>query len=299
MSRFLGLWTRHGGGNGGFALFLSAILLFSVMDALAKDLTARYEPVQVVWARYAGQTFWAFLLLAPWLGRYLGTDRLWLQLLRSALLFGATFFFFSAFRHLQLAEMTAIFEIAPLVITILSVAILGERVGPRRWLGVGLGLLGALIIIRPGSEVFSPYSLLPALAACCFAGYSIATRFIGPDESPFTSLLYTTLIGTIVASLWVPFHWSTPEGTDIAVMAGFGAIGMAGQLCLILAFTRTEASALAPFSYFGLLFNALWGFVFFAEVPDAFTWTGAAVIVGAGIYVWHRERQAARPVVVP
>jgi drug/metabolite transporter (DMT)-like permease len=287
------LWKRASGETRGILLMLLAVFLFSIMDALAKDLTGRYPPVQVVWARYASQTFWAMLMLLPWLASYLRTAHLPLQLVRSAMLFGATLLFFSAMPFLQLAELTAIFEIGPLVITVLSVVILGETVGPRRWVGVACGLIGALIIIRPGTDVFSPYALLPAAGACCFAGYSIATRFLGSEESPFTTLLYTTLIGTLVASLALPFFWRTPVGWDIVVMSTFGAIGMLGQLCLILALGQAQASVVAPFTYGGLLFNALWGFVFFAERPDIWTWTGAAVIVGAGLYVWHRERQVA------
>lgn len=288
-----GLWRRTSGETRGILLILLAVFLFSIMDAIAKDLTGRYPPVQVVWARYCSQTFWATLMLLPWLTRYVRTAHLPLQLVRSTLLFCATLFFFSAMPFLQLAEMTAIFEIGPLVITILSVVILGEQVGPRRWVGVACGLIGALIIIRPGTEVFSPYALLPAAGACCFAGYSIATRFLGSDESPFTTLLYTTAIGTIVASLAMPFFWRTPVGWDIVVMSTFGAAGMFGQLCLILALGYAQASVLAPFTYGGLLFNSLWGFAFFAELPDVWTWAGAGVIVGAGLYVWHRERQVA------
>lgn len=282
-------WRGSGSETRGILLVILAVFLFSAMDTVAKDLSARHDTVQVVWARYAGQTFWAVLILSPRLRAVLATDRLGLQLLRSALLFGATFFFFAALARLQFAEATAIFEIAPLFITILSVLILREQVGPRRWAGVLAGLVGALVIIRPGTEVFAPAALLPVAAAACFAGYSIATRFLGRDESPWTSLLYTTLIGTLVASLVVPFHWTPPQGADAVKMAGFGAIGMAGQLALILALRLTPASLIAPFAYFGLAFNTLWGFVLFAEVPDGWTVAGATIIVGAGLYVWQRE----------
>jgi drug/metabolite transporter (DMT)-like permease len=283
------LWQRTGAETKGIVLIVLAILLFSIMDTIAKGLTQRYDTTQVVWARYASQTFWAVLILSPRLRSVLRTDRLGLQLLRSALLFGATFFFFSALARLQLAEATAIFEVGPLVITILSVLILKERVGPRRWAGVLAGLVGAIVIIRPGTEVFQPAALLPLAAATCFAGYSIATRFLGQDESPFTSLLYTTLIGTVVATIALPFFWTTPSTGDAAVMASFGAIGMVGQLFLILALGYAQASLIAPFGYMALAFNATWGFLFFAEVPDRWTIAGASIIVGAGLYVWYRE----------
>lgn len=286
------LWQGMTAETKGILLIVSAVLLFSIMDALAKSLIERHDPVQVVWARYASQTFWAIVILSPRLRAVLATDRLGLQLLRSALLFGATLFFFASLAHLKLAEATAIFEVAPLVITILSVLILREQVGPRRWAGVLAGLVGAMVIIRPGTEVFSPASLLPLAAATCFAGYSIATRFLGRDESPFTSLIYTTLLGTLIASLALPFFWTTPAPADAAVMAGFGAIGMVGQLFLILALRHAPASLIAPFAYCSLAFNIVWGILFFAEIPDIWTITGGAIIVGAGLYVWHREMRA-------
>jgi drug/metabolite transporter (DMT)-like permease len=293
-----GYWQRMGGEAQGIALFLLAVLLFSIMDTMAKELSTRQDALQVVWARYTGQTVCAVAILLPRLRQHLATDLMWLQLLRSALLFGATLFFFIALGQLQFAEATAIFQIAPLVITILSVVVLAESVGPRRWFGVLAGLVGALVIIRPGSEVFSVYALFPAIAAMSFAGYSIATRFLGHGESPYTSLLYTTLVGTLVASLALPFFWSPPQGPDWLLMAGMGAVGLVGQLCLILALGQAPASILAPFVYLGLAFNALWGFALFAEVPDGWTVTGAAIIVGAGLYVWHRETRA-KAVAVP
>jgi drug/metabolite transporter (DMT)-like permease len=293
-----GYWQRMGGEAQGIALFLLAVFLFSVMDTMAKELSTRQDALQVVWARYTGQTVCAVAILLPRLRQHLATDLMWLQLLRSALLFGATLFFFIALGQLQFAEATAIFQIAPLVITILSVVVLAESVGPRRWFGVLAGLVGALVIIRPGSEVFSVYALFPAIAAVSFAGYSIATRFLGHGESPYTSLLYTTLVGTLVASLALPFFWSPPQGTDWLLMGGMGAVGLVGQLGLILALGLAPASILAPFVYLGLAFNALWGFALFAEVPDGWTVTGAAIIVGAGLYVWHRETRA-KAVAVP
>jgi drug/metabolite transporter (DMT)-like permease len=286
------LWQGSGAETKGILLIVLAMFLFSVMDSITKGLTDRYDTMQLVWARYASQTFWAVVILAPRLRSVLATDRLGLQLLRSCFLFGATFFFFAALARLAFAEATAIFEIAPLFITVLSVVALGERVGPRRWLGVVAGLVGALVIIRPGAAVFSSAALLPVAAAACYAGYSIATRFVGRDESPYTSLLYTTLVGTVVASAVVPFHWTPPAPVDGVVLATFGLIGMGGQLALILALRHAPASLIAPFGYFGLAFNTLWGFAIFGEVPDAYTVAGGTIIVGAGLYVWHRETRA-------
>jgi drug/metabolite transporter (DMT)-like permease len=277
----------------GILLMLAAIFLFSVMDVIAKGLVERHPPMMVVWARYASQTFWVFVLLAPRVAVLMRTDFPWLQALRSVFLFGATSCFFTSLKYMQLAEALAVFEIAPLVITGLAFVVLREPVGPRRLAGVCVGFLGALIIIRPGTDVFSPASLLPMGAAICYACYAIATRFLGPTENPLTSFLYTALFGAVAASFAMPFIWSPPDLADAATMLTFGIIGGAGQYCMILALSLASASVLAPIGYVGLVLGATWGLVFFGEIPDIWTGIGALVIVSAGLYVWWRERRRA------
>ena len=273
----------------GTLLFLTTLFLFSIMDGIAKGLTERYHPLQVVWARYTSQTVIAFVVLSPFVTRLLRTKYIGLQLIRSAFLFGATMSFFTSLKHLPISSATAIFEISPLFITILGFFVLKEKVGLRRWIGVFFGLIGAMIIIRPGSEVFSFIALLPALAAFCFSGYAISTRFLGKEESPWTSFLYTALIGCIASCVIVPAVWETPTLSDASFMTSMGIVGGLGHYLLIRAFTITEASYLAPFSYVTLLFNGLWGYIFFFEVPDFYTVLGALIIISAGVYVWYRE----------
>ena len=207
------------------------------------------------------------------------------------LLFGATLAFFSALPYLNLAELVAIFEVAPLLITCLSFLILKEKVSWPRWVGVTIGLLGALIIIRPGTEVFTPYAFLPILAASCFAGYSITTRFLGSEESPWTNFLYTALIGTVIASVLVIPKWQPIVPEDLPILASFGIIGGIGHLMLIFALRYTQASILAPFSYFGLLYSSFWGFYVFDELPDFFTYLGAFVIVAQAFCLVSREQE--------
>lgn len=272
-------------------MMICAVATFSMMDVIAKGLSARYDPLQIVWARYTCHTLVVFLWFAPRLKTLLRTDHLILQLIRSAFLFGATFSFFTSIAHIGLAQATAIFDVNPLIVTILAFAVLNERAGPRRIMGVLVGLIGALIIIRPGTEIFSPYAALPLLGASCYASYVISTRFLGRNENSLTSLLYTTLIGTVVACLLVPKVWQAPPPLDAALMLSMGVIGGTGQYFLIRAFTLAEAGVVAPFSYVGLIFAVIFGYVFFAEIPDMMTFFGALVIVGSGLYVWHRERQ--------
>jgi len=142
--------------------------------------------------------------------------------------------------------------------------------------------------------VFSPFAAFPLLAAVCYAAYALATRFVGRGESVWTSLFYTALLGTVVLSLAVTQIWQTPSERAIRMMLALGVVAAIGQFLLIRAFMIAEASLVAPFSYVGLPFAALWGFLFFAELPDRFTVLGAAIIAAAGIYVWHRETREAR-----
>lgn len=278
----------------GIGLALLTALLFSGLDALAKALVPDYPAVQLVWARYAGQTAIVGLLLLPrgrqgFVTRYPGAHAA-----RSVFQFGATALFFSALAHIGLAEATAIMEIAPVLITLGAWAFLGERLGPRRLAGVGVALIGALIIIRPGIGVFQPAALLPVGAAVCYAGYAIITRKVGSDEPVMTALFYTALLGTAVTSALVPFVWEPVAAGDLARFVGLGLLGAAAQFCLIRAYALAEAAVIAPFGYVGLLFASVWGVALFDEVPDGWTVLGALAIVAAGLYVWHRETRGAR-----
>ncbi len=277
----------------GAALLTLSTFCFATMDAVAKGLMQRHDPLQVIWARYAVQALLVAAIVAPWLGRVARTRRLKLQVIRSAFLFGATLFGFLAFSVMPLADATAIFEVGPLAITALAALVLGERVGPRRWTAVGFGFLGALIIIRPGGEAFRAAALLPLMGAMCFAAYAIATRHLSDSEGFWTTSLYSALLGAGLASLSLPFVWRTPSAEDAGLMALMGAIGTAGQLLIIRAFAVAPASAIAPFTYAHLLWATLWGAVLFGDLPDGWTVLGAGVIVGSGLYVWRRERALA------
>lgn len=269
-----------------------SVAVFSTMDMLAKTLGTQVSVSQVLWARYGGQLFVLLIFLAPRLPKTLRTQHPWLQLLRGTVQLTAAACFFIALKTQGLAEATAVADLAPILITLGAAVILREHVGPRRVLGILAALIGALIILRPGSEVFSPEALWPLGSAVSLAGYALATRYIGTTESPFTGLLYSGLICTAVMSLIVPFHWISPSHSAVVLMCAIGLVGTLGQFCMIRAYMTADASAIAPFSYAGLLAASGWGFVVFDTVPDLWTIIGALVIVGAGLYVWHRERQA-------
>lgn len=273
----------------GIAIFVLAIFTMSIMDVIAKAASQRVDVVQVLWARYAGQTLIVFLIVSPRLRSALRTAYPMLQLARSLLLLTATTCFFFAISRLPLADATALMYVNPVLITLGAALFLGERLGMRRALGVGAAMLGALIIIRPGSAVFSASALLPLGGAVAYSGYALITRFVGRGESVWTSLLYTATAGAVVLSLIVPGHWQTPDGTTLALLLAIGLVGATGQLFMIRGLMLAEASAVAPFSYAALIFASFWGVALFGEYPDSATVIGALVIAGAGIYVWHRE----------
>jgi drug/metabolite transporter (DMT)-like permease len=282
----------HAETRGIFAMLL-AFLLFAFVDTIAKHLTGTLHPVQVAWARYTSQTLFIVIFFAPRLRSLARTVNPRLQLIRSALLFTATLFFFTSLSLMEFAEAVALLQTAPLIITALAAVILGEAVGVRRWTGVCIGLLGALIIIRPGLGVFQPAALLPLCAAVCLAAYQVATRMLSSADSIWTTLFYTAGVGTLIACAAVPFFWTPPSLTEALLMLLFGGIAGLGHLALVYGMSQAPASMLAPFNYTALVWAVIFGFLFFAELPGLTTLAGAAIIVGAGLYVWHRERGAA------
>lgn len=278
----------------GILMMLIAIATFTSMDALAKTLITEYPALQVVWARYTGQTVIVTLVFLPQLRRLLRTRYPGLQAARSLMQFGATAFFFVSLGYVGLAEATAITDLNPVLITLGAALFLGEKLGARRIFGVCAALFGALVIIRPGFGVFQPAALLPLCCAICYAGFALATRWVGRDESPSTSLIYSAMFGTLVTTILLPFIWQPIAMADLWGFVLIGALGSVAQFFLIRAFTIAEASAIAPFGYVGILFATGWGILLFDEWPDGWTVIGALVIAGAGVYVWHRETRVAR-----
>lgn len=270
-------------------LMISAIFCFSIMDAGVKALAPNVGVLPALWARYAGQMLLVLVLVSPRLKQVIRTRYPRLQLLRSVLLMSATAFFFTGLSLIPLTDAAALMSTNPVLITLGAAIFLGEPLGVRRVAGIVVAMVGAMIVMRPGSDVFSLSALFPLAAAACYSGYALLTRHVGADEDVWTSLFYTGLVGTVLLSLAVPFRWQSPDLASFALMVLIALAGTFGQLALIRAFSQGEAAMLAPFSYSGLAFAACWGVVFFAEIPDFWTVFGSCVIAGAGLYVWHRE----------
>ena len=276
------------------SLMIMAIVLFTTMDAVAKGLLDRYPTPQVIWARFAGQLVLVLLILRGRTASFLRTGYAKLHLLRCACQFGATALFFTSLGYIGLAEATALTDLNPVLITLGAAIFLGEKLGPRRLIGVGVAMIGAMIVIRPGFGVFTPAALLPLGAALCYTGNALITRYIGPNESAWTSMIYAAAFGAAVLAVVQPFVWVPVSGGDLPLFCLMGALGTGAQLCIIRSFSISEAAVVAPFAYLGIVFAAVWGAVLYTEYPDRWSVTGALVIIAAGLYVWHRETKAAR-----
>jgi drug/metabolite transporter (DMT)-like permease len=286
----------------GILLMLLTMVFFVAADAIAKYLTRSYPVIEVTWGRFV---FHLALLLPFFVGRrnltVFRTSRLRLQLTRSLLQIGSTVLYFSAIALLPLATATVIAFAQPLLLTVFSVPLLGEKVGPRRWSAVLIGFVGVLIIVRPGGGAALGVShwamLLPLATAAVSAFYQIATRLVASHDPVETSLFFTAVSGALVASAAMPFVWQTPDLAGWSLMLATGVLAGAGHYCIINAFKRAPASVLAPFSFTQLIWATALGYLIFGDLPDGATLLGALVIVGSGLYVFYREsvrRSAAR-----
>ncbi len=267
-----------------------ALFFFVIMNSMVKALTEHYPVPEIVWARYVAQFLLMVAIMPHRIPRLLASPRKDIQILRGCLLLGATACTISGLHFLPLADVVALTFISPFVVTVLAALLLGEKVGPRRWIAVAIGFIGMLAIIRPGSTVFQLGALFPIGMAFFLGAYIIATRMISHIADPMSSLFYACLVGTIGATLPLPFFWVTPDPWHLAMMLGAGLFGGIGHFLMIKAYERTEASAIAPFAYTELIWAAAFGLVVFGNFPDLWTWVGAAIITASGLYIAHRER---------
>ena len=279
----------------GILWMLGTMFCFILLDALMKLLLETYPLVQVTWARFFFATVIAIMVAAPRLPEIAVSRAPRFQLVRSVLLMITTGLFNAGIRTTPLATATTIMFMSPIIVTVLSTVLLKEHVGARRWSGIAVGFLGAVIVVRPWESLEGTIGvgvLLLLVAALSNANYQLATRRVRMDD-PVTSLLYTAVAGAVVTSLMLPWSWKWPTVTDWLLLALTGLAGGLGHLCLIRALQAAPASVVAPFSYSSLIWATLFGFVIFGELPDVWTWAGAVLIIGSGLYIFHRERQVA------
>ncbi len=276
----------------GILWMLGTMFCFVTMDASAKQLlTNGHSVTQVVWGRYISQVVLLAAVFAPRLVTLFKTAHVKIQLTRSVLLLLTTILFFSALSHIPIADASAVMLVSPLIVTALSVPLLREKVGIRRWMGVIIGFMGAMLIIRPGAETLQLAALLPLAAAFLYALFQISTKFLSDAENPLTTLVYSALVGGGVLSVAVPFDWAPMATGEWLLLASTGLWGSVGHFCLISAFRNAPASAVVPFMYTNLIWATTYGYFLFGDFPDLFTISGAALISASGLYIFYRERR--------
>lgn len=274
----------------GIACMALGVSMLPLMDGLAKHLSANFHVFQIAWGRFAFHVAWLLPLVAGRLRfRELLSHHPWLQLLRGGLLLGATLCFFGAISWMPLADALALLFISPMVCTLFSPWVLGERVGIWRWAAVAAGFIGALVVMRPGLGVFQPAALLALGAGLCHGSYLLATRRLAGRGNPLITLLFTALVGLIVVSLAMPFVWRPPAAVDWLFMALMGLFAAVGHFLVIRSFDHAPAPLVAPIGYFEIVVATLVGYLGFGDFPDGWTWTGITIIVLSGIVIALRE----------
>lgn len=292
---------------------LGASTAFSLNDMGIKFLSGDYPLHQVVLIRASVGLLFTMAIFMPLEGglRNIRTKRPLTHLLRGLCVVAANMTFFAAIAALPLADAVAIFFVAPLLITVLSVVILKEYVGPRRWVAIFVGLIGVLVIVRPGGAGFQGAAVLPLIAATAYALLHIMTRRLGIAESASTMAFYIQVTFVIVSSAiglalgdgayagtghpsaeFLLRAWVWPPIGDLLIMAGLGASSATGGYLISQAYRISEAGLIAPFEYVALIMAVFWGYIIWDEWPDPLVWVGIALILASGVYMAMREARA-------
>ena len=277
----------------GILWMLATMLCFIALDAVMKLGLDNASLVQVTWGRFFFATMFAIAACARDLPLLLYSKAPAVQLLRSCFLMVTTGLFAAGVASVPLATATTIMFLSPIFVTALSIPLLGEHVGIRRWISIMMGLAGAVIVVAPwqgGLNGVNVGTLYLIAAAVTNALYQITTRQSRGDNA-MTSLLYTASAGAVVTSLILPQHWTPPSTTGWALLVASGALGLLGHLCLIRALSAAPASVVAPFSYSSLVWATLFGVLIWKDWPTPNTWVGAAIIITSGLYIFFREKK--------
>lgn len=280
----------------GIWLMIAAVTVFAAQDGFSRHLAETYNVFMVITIRY---WFFAGFVIALALRQPGGlgamrTRHPVLHLARASLLIAEVCVIVWGYTLIGLINSHAIFAVCPLLIAALAVPVLGEKVGIRRWIAIGTGMVGVLVILQPGSGVFSAASLLPFAAATMFALYSLLTRLTTRDEPAFLSLFWSGLIGAVLVSLLGIPAWEAMTGTDWGLMIIYALLALLGNWLLIRCYEVAEASAVQPFAYLQIVLVSGIGIAVYGEELRANVILGAAIVVGAGIFTLLRARQLER-----
>ncbi len=285
-------WQTSSGTLKGAVWMILAGACFAGLGVTIRLSAADIDILEVIFFR----NFFNLILMLPWLWHIgwvgLRTQRLGLHALRSINGLVAMFFWFTAVTMLPLAEATSLGFTAPLFATMGAALFLSEDVRLRRWVAVGAGFLGTLIILRPGIEIISPGAVLMIVGAVFVAISFLLVKVLSRTEPPNTMVLYMSLLLTPVSAVPLIWVWEMPHGLVWLWLLGVGASATCGHLCFTRAMASADASAVLPYEYVRLIFVAIIAFFLFGEVPDLWTWLGSVVIFGSGVYIANREAAA-------
>lgn len=282
---------RLEGSLAGIAWMMAATLVFVTQDATSRVLLQSYPVAEVAWARFTIHTLLAAAVVLVRAPALLRASRPGWQVVRSFLLFGVSMLMMVALQLMPFMDIAAIVAVTPVLVTALSVPLLGETVGWRRWLGVLVGLAGAMMVAGPASTAFRWVVAVPLLIALTNALYQIVTRKLGPEDHPLTTSVYTALVGAVGTTLFLPLVWVTPDAAGWVLMLVLGLAGTLSHYCMIRAYTAATASVVAPFGYMTLVWAAGYSLLLFAEIPGTMTIAGSLVIAASGLYILYRERK--------
>ena len=277
-------------------ILLSTLIFGPLVQAGTKLVSGDFPIVQIVWVRAAGHLAWMLVLFWPQhrLAMF-RTRRPGVQLARSTLLFASSVLWIIAIPHVSLATAGVIGFTAPIMVVMLSIPMLGEKVGVHRWGAVAAGFVGALVVLRPGSGGLPPEVWLIFGTALSFAVYQILTRQLADTDSLAATATYTVLVQFVVTSVLLPFQFTWPSADQTAAWLAFAGIGLLGgfrHFFVVKAYEHAPASFISPFFYLELVGITAMGWLVFGDFPDAWTWAGAGIIVASGLYITHRERLA-------
>ena len=263
-----------------------AYFSFSLLDTLQKTVVIYHSIFQILFLKYF---FTLFLSVIESYRKkninFFKTKKPTLQITRSILSIIESGCFVLSFRYLSLADAHSIASLTPVIVVALSALILREKVNLKTWIAIFIGFVGVLIIMRPGLSIFDPMSLIPLTAAFFLSLYQIVTRKVSEYDSSETSLFYTSVVGIILMSFIIPFFWQPMQSFSYLLFLGVGIFFSVGIYFQIIALSFTKASIVQPFHYTLILWAIILGYIFYDELPDLPTITGAIVITLSGIYV--------------
>ncbi len=275
------------------AFMCAGVSTFPFMNTAVKVLSPGYPAIQITWARFTGHLIVMLLIFLPqYRWTLLQTRKPLVQIGRSVLMLMSNLVFVMAIGRVPLATASAIGFTSPLLVTALSVPLLHESVGWRRWTAVLVGFMGALLVIRPGNGFADPAVLLLLVSSLTYALYQIATRWVSRHDNAATGIVFSALVGSLALTAVIPFMFVMPRTLlDGLLFGSLGLLGGLGHYLVIRAFQLGNAAVIAPLGYVELLGSTTLGYLIFGNFPDLWTWVGAGVIIASGAYIALRERR--------